>query len=202
MKYLTSSRFGRTRSTSDKNQPSVELSLVTTSSPSLGISPLTCRDGNKTTSVTTGYVQAVEILGWDNEGDVAIERLSLVLQFKTAPARDRYGCRTMKVREVFCLSPFERDFLLRWGFIEIDPHSNLKLAIVEWAISLIELFAGHSTVPLRMSLSDRCHTSGELKHLLGEGLVPRLRGGTIFRIFLEELELRDSHSCFGDGSGS
>ena len=53
MKYLTSTRFGRTRSTSDKNQPSVELSLMTTSSPSLGTSPITCRDGGETVSVTT-----------------------------------------------------------------------------------------------------------------------------------------------------
>ena len=88
------------------------------------------------------------------------------------------------MREVFCLSPFERDFLLRWRFIEIDLHSNLKLAVVEWAIGLIQPFAGHSTVPLRVSLSDRCHASGELEHLFGKGLVPRLCGGTIFRILL------------------
>ncbi len=54
VKYLTSTRFGRTRSTSDKNQPSVELSLMTTSSPSRRISQLTCRDGGEMASVTTG----------------------------------------------------------------------------------------------------------------------------------------------------
>ena len=54
VKYLTSTRFGRIRSTSDKNQRSVELSLMTTSSPSLGICPVTCRDGGEMASVTTG----------------------------------------------------------------------------------------------------------------------------------------------------
>jgi hypothetical protein len=54
VKYPTSTRFGRIRSTSDKNQPLVELSLMTTSSPSFGISPLACKDGVTTVSVVTG----------------------------------------------------------------------------------------------------------------------------------------------------
>jgi hypothetical protein len=90
----------------------------------------------------------------------------------------------MIVRQVLCLSPFSRDFLLRRGFIKIDPHPNLKLAIVEWAISLIELFAGHSTVPLGVSLSHCRHASSEFKNLFRKGLVSRLRGGAIFRIFI------------------
>ncbi len=53
------------------------------------------------------YVQTVEVLGWDNEGDVAVKRLLLVLQFKLPPARDsRHGRRTMIVCEVFRLTPF------------------------------------------------------------------------------------------------
>jgi hypothetical protein len=61
----------------------------------------------------------------------------------------------------------------------------LKLAIVEWAIGLIELFAGHSAMSFRMSLTYCRHASSKLKHLLGKkGLVPRLRGGTIIRVLL------------------
>jgi hypothetical protein len=63
------------------------------------------RDGFCDHGVEAAHVQTVEVLGWDNEGDVAIERLSLVLQFEATPARYGYGCRTMKVREVFCFSP-------------------------------------------------------------------------------------------------
>ncbi len=68
--------------------------------------------------------------------------------------------------------------------MEIDLHSNLKLAIIERAIGLIELVAGHSAMPLTMSLSYCCHASGELKYLFGKGLVPRLRGRTVIRVLL------------------
>ncbi len=51
------------------------------------------------------HVQAVEIFGWDDEGDIAVKRLSFVLQLELPPARHGcHGCRTMIVREVFCLA--------------------------------------------------------------------------------------------------
>ncbi len=46
------------------------------------------------------------------------------------------------------------------------------------------------------------HASSKFEHFLGKGLVPRLCGGTIIRFLLQELELRDSDSRFGDGSSS
>ncbi len=101
------------------------------------------RDGFCDHGVEAVYVQTVEVLGWDNEGDIAVKRFLLVLQFKLTPARDScHGRGTMIVCEVFRLTPFNLDFLLRCRFIEIDLHSNLKLAIVERAIGLIKLFAG------------------------------------------------------------
>jgi hypothetical protein len=66
--------------------------LMTTNSPFLGISPLTCRDGVATVSVMTGSKLSSsklpnEILGWYDEGDVAVKRLPLVLQLKLTPTR-------------------------------------------------------------------------------------------------------------------
>ena len=56
-------------------------------------------NGFRDHGVKAAQIQTVKVLGWDNEGDVAVERLSLVLQFKSALARDSHGCRTMKVRD-------------------------------------------------------------------------------------------------------
>ncbi len=54
------------------------------------------------------YIQAVEVLSWNDEGDIAVKRFPLVLQFELAPAR--HGCHgrwTMIVRRCFALRPFE-----------------------------------------------------------------------------------------------
>ncbi len=54
------------------------------------------------------------------------------------------------MREVLSLASLSRDVLLGWRLIEIDLHSRLQLTVVELAIGLVELFAGHSTMPLRI----------------------------------------------------
>ena len=90
----------------------------------------------------------------------------------------------MIVSKVFGLASLGGDFLLGWRFIEIDLHSRLKLAIIEWAIGLVELLACHSTMPFRMSLSYCRHASSEFKHFLREGFVPCLRGGAIIGFLL------------------
>ncbi len=52
------------------------------------------------------YVQAVEVFSWNDEGDIAIKRFPLVLQFELAPAwHGCHGRRTMIVREMLCLAP-------------------------------------------------------------------------------------------------
>ncbi len=72
------------------------------------------------------FIQAAKVLDWNDEGDVAVKRLPLVLQFKLTPARDRrHGPGTMIVSKVFSLASLGRDFLLRWRFIEIDLHPRL-----------------------------------------------------------------------------
>ncbi len=156
MKYLTSMRLGRTRSTSDKNQPLVELSLMTTSSPFFGI-PFGVRrwrhDGFRSDGIEAIHIQTAEIFGWDNERDVAVKRLSFVFQLKLAFARHCYhGRGTMVMRQVLGFPSLCGDFLLGWRFVEINLHSRLKLTIIEWAIGLIELFACHPTIPFRMGL--------------------------------------------------
>jgi hypothetical protein len=119
-KYLTSMRFGRTRSTSDKNQPLVELSLMTTSSPSLGIFPLTCRDGV--------FIPAAEVLDWNDERDVAFKRLPLVLQLELTPTWDCcHGRGTMIVHKVFGLASLGSDFLLRWRFIPLENYERCSV---------------------------------------------------------------------------
>jgi hypothetical protein len=90
----------------------------------------------------------------------------------------------MIVSKVFSLASLGRDFLLRWRFIEIDLHPRLQLTIIEWAISFIELFACHPTMPFRMSLSYCRHASSKFKHFLWKGFVPRLYGGAIIGFLL------------------
>ncbi len=46
------------------------------------------RDGFCDHRVEAVHVQTVEVLGWNNEGDVAVKRLPLVLQFKLTPTRN------------------------------------------------------------------------------------------------------------------
>ncbi len=46
------------------------------------------RDSFRDDGIEAVFIQAAEILGSNDEGDVAIKRLPLVLQFKLTPARD------------------------------------------------------------------------------------------------------------------
>ncbi len=130
MKYLTSMRFGRTRSTSDKNQPSVELSLMTTSSPSFGISPLVCVDGVTTVSVVTGSKLSTSKLpkylaGMTREMS-RLNEVSFVFQLKLALARHCYhGSGTMVMHQVLGFPSLCGDFLLGWRLVEINLHSRL-----------------------------------------------------------------------------
>ena len=42
-------------------------------------------NGFRDHGVKAVHLQTVEVLGWDDEGDVAVKRLSLVSQLKLAP---------------------------------------------------------------------------------------------------------------------
>ncbi len=102
---------------------------MTTSSSSLGISPLTCGDSVATVSVITGSKLSTFKLPKSLARITReMSRLKyfprLVLQLKLMPVRHCcHGHRTiMIVREVFGIAPLGRNFLLRWRFIKIDLH--------------------------------------------------------------------------------
>jgi hypothetical protein len=154
---------------------------MTTSSPSLGIAlrrfPWLWDRSYPSTSKLPKSLAGIT-------RDVAVKRSSLVSQLKLAPSLHCYpGRRTMIVREALCIAPLPWQNLL--AGMEVS-RNRLSFQAVggcrQRAISLVEIFACHSTMSLRMGLSYRRHAGSEIE------LPSRWRSGTIIRLLLEELE--------------
>ncbi len=71
------------------------------------------------------HVQAVEVFSWNDEGDIAVKRFPLVLQFELAPARlGCHGCRNDSARGALPCVPLKR-LLAEMGVYRKRPSFQL-----------------------------------------------------------------------------